>query len=164
MFKKLIGLAVLCSLTLSLSSFAQSGKSDAAFERPVLYAAHIVRESKQTGTRTEAFSLPQYSTGPYVLRVTNGATDGSRRVKSARILLNGTEIVSRKQVNGKTEFLWVPVTRLMRAENVLTVIVEGKAGSEMYVTLEDLDAVARAFTPRPVATASAAPSAAGGRQ
>ncbi|MGH9555351.1 MAG: hypothetical protein ACRD2Y_05960 [Terriglobales bacterium] len=157
---------VLCLAVLSLPASAQSasGKGEASLERPLLYAGHFVRELKQTGARTETFSVPQNSTGPYVLRVTNGSSDGARRVRSARILLNGTEIVSRSQVNAKTEFLWVPVSRLLREQNVLTVIVEGKAGSEMYVTLEDLDAVARAFTSRPTAAASTSASAAGGHQ
>jgi hypothetical protein len=166
MFKRIISLAVLGLVALSLTAVAQSGKdkSGVASDRPLLYAGHFVRESSQAETRTEAFSLPQDATGPYVLRVTNGATDGSRRVKSARILLNGIEIVSRKQVNGKTEFLWVPVSRLIREQNVLTVIVEGKAGSEMYVTLEDLDAVSRAFTPRPAIAIAATSAATGGQQ
>jgi hypothetical protein len=168
MFKRIMSLAVLSLAAFCLSALAQSGmdkeNAGAAFERPLLYAGHFVRESSHGDTRTEAYSLPQDASGPYVLRVTNGATDGSRRMKSARILLNGTEVVSRKQVNSKTEFLWVPVSRLMREQNVLTVIVEGKPGSEMYVTLEDLDAVSRAFTPRPAIAAAARTSAAGGRQ
>ncbi len=164
MFKRIIGLAVFCVTALSLSAFAQSGKDGAAFERPLVYAGHFVHESKQHSTRTETFSIAEDAIGPYVLRVTNGSSDGSRRVRSARIFLNGVEVVARGQVSGKTEFLWVPVNRLVRAENILTVIVEGKTGSEMYVTLEDLNAVARAFTPRPVATSSASPSAAGGHQ
>ncbi|MGH9601352.1 MAG: hypothetical protein ACRD24_03085 [Terriglobales bacterium] len=164
MFKRFPCFVVLGLALLSLPASAQSvsGKDGAAFERPLLYAGHFVREPKQDSTRTEIFSLPQGATGPYVLRVTNGSVDGSRRVRSARILLNGTEIVSRKQVNRKTEFLWVPVSRLVREHNVLTVMVEGKAGSEIYVTLEDLDAVARAFTPRIITAAST--SAAGGHQ
>ncbi|MCI0354402.1 MAG: hypothetical protein L0099_05080, partial [Acidobacteria bacterium] len=94
--------------------------------------------------------------------VTNGSRDGARRVRSARILLNGTAIVARGQVNPKTEFLWVPVNRLVREQNLLTVIMEGESGAELYVTLEDLDAVARAFAPRPTPTVSTA--AAGGQQ
>ncbi len=91
-----------------------------------------------------------------MLRVINGSPEGSRRARSVRILLNGTEIVGSSQLNTKTEFLWVPVSRQLREQNLLTVTVEGKAGAEIYITLEDLDAVARAFNPRSTAAASAA--------
>ena len=153
-----LGLALL-SLPVAAQSF--SAPDGAGFERPLVYAGQFVRQSKQPATRTETFTLPQDSTGPYVLRVTNGHRDGGRRMRSVRILLNGTEIVAGGQVNGKTEFLWVPVSRQLREQNLLTVTVKGKSGAEIYITLEDLEAVARAFTPRSRASASAA-SAPGG--
>jgi len=166
MFKRFFCWVILCLAVLSLPASAQSvsGKEDAAFERPLLYAGHFVREPKQHGARTETFRLPQNSIGPYVLRVTNGSRVGARRVRSARILLNGTQIVATGQLNAKTEFLWVPVSRVVRAQNLLTVSVEGKPGSEIFVTLEDLDGVARAFAPHPRATVSTSASAAGGHQ
>jgi hypothetical protein len=155
-------LVVLGLAALSLPASAQSASETdgAAFERPLLYAGHFVRQPKQPSTRTETFRVPQDSAGPYVLRVTNGSREGRGRVRSARILLNGTEIVAHGRLNSKTEFLWVPVSRFLRAQNVLTVTVEGKSGSEIYLTLEDLAAVARAFASRP----AVAGSAAGGHQ
>ena len=148
-----LGLALL-SLPVAAQSF--SAQDGAGFERPLVYVGQFVRQAKQPATRTETFTLPQDSTGPYVLRVTNGSRNGLRRMRSVRILLNGTEIVAGGQVNAKTEFLWVPVSRLVREQNVLTVIANGKPGSEMYVTVEDLEAVSRAFASRPAAAASAA--------
>ncbi len=127
----------------------------------MLYAGHFVRQAEQPGTRTETFTLPENSTGPYVLRVINGSPEGGRRARSVRILLNGTEIVAAGRLNAKTEFLWVPVSRQLREQNLLTVTLKGKTGAEIYITLEDLDAVARAFTPR-TKTAASAPSVSGG--
>jgi hypothetical protein len=174
MFPRFFYRAVLCLGILALPACAQSVSQNQqasgadvvdrtpAAERPLLYAGHFVRQSKQPGTRTETFRLPQDSTGPYVLRVTNGSREGGRRARSVRILLNGTEIVASSRLNAKTEFLWVPVTRQLRQQNLLTVTVEGKSGAEIYVTLEDLDAIARAFTPSLALAVSTSGSAAGG--
>ncbi len=159
MFPRFFRNPVLCLGVLALSASAQSASQDrpasgsalahpAPAERPLLYAGHFVRQSQQPATRSETFTVPQDSSGPYVLRVTNGSREGGRRVHSLRILLNGAEIVAFGQLNAKTEFLWVPVSRQLGQQNLLTVTVKGKSGAEVYITLEDLDAVARAFTPR----------------
>ena len=163
MFSRFLATAVLCLSLVAFQASAQSpaDSSSSASERPLLYAGHFVRQAEQPGTRTETFSLPQNSIGPYVLRVINGSLEGGHRARSVRILLNGTEIVAADRLNAKTEFLWVPVSRQLREQNLLTVTVKGKSGAEIYITLEDLEAVARAFTPRSRASASAA-SAPGG--
>ena len=157
MFSRFLASAVLC---LGLVTFPASAQSPAdtnpsAAERPLLYAGHFVRQAEQPDTRTETFRLPEDSTGPYVLRVINGSPQGGHRARSVRILLNGTEIVATGRVNSKTEFLWVPVSRQLRQQNLLTVSVDGKPGAEIYITLEDLNAVARAFAPHSTASASA---------
>ncbi len=157
MFSRLFASAVLCLglVTFPVSAQSPADSKSSASEHPLLYAGHFVRQAEQPGTRTETFRLPQDSTGPYVLRVINGSPEGARRARSVRILLNGTEIVAAGRLNAKTEHLWVPVSRQLREQNLLTVTVEGKTGSEIYITLEDLDAVARAFTPHSRAAGSA---------
>ncbi len=154
MFNRFLAAAVLCLLTLQATGQSPADTNSPVSERPLLYAGHFVCQAEQPATRTETFQLPEDSTGPYVLRVINGAPEGGQRARSVTILLNGTEVVSAGRLDAKTDSLWIPVTRQLREQNILTVTVKGKTGAEIFITLEDLDAVARAFTPHSGATAS----------
>jgi hypothetical protein len=105
------------------------------FDRPVLYVSSFFRHPGAPRKETEQFSLLKKSVGPYLLKVVNGDKDGSNRVTSAHIVLNGIEVAGPNLFNQQVEFLSVPVNP--QAQNKVEVTLEGKPGSKIIVTVED---------------------------
>lgn len=101
----------------------------------LLYLAPFVRHKGTPETITETFALFGDSTGPYVLRLVNGERGGGRRVSSARIVLNGIEVLSPDNFSQQVEFLSLPVTLLPR--NTIEVTLAGEPLGEIFVTVED---------------------------
>jgi RHS repeat-associated protein len=83
-------------------------------------------------TETERFTLPAAAGAPYALYVENGAPDGTNRVSSARVWVNGVEVVSPTHLNQNVPGLVIPVV-LRAGEN--TVAAEVASIPQAYITL-----------------------------
>jgi hypothetical protein len=67
------------------------------------------------------------------LIVTNGERDGSARVSSATIVLNGQPVVGPSTFNQKVGVIRLPIA--LAADNTLTVTLDGKPGGTITVLL-----------------------------
>lgn len=83
------------------------------------------------------FSVGAKSTGPYLLKITNGDRGGANRVTSAHILVNGTQVFGPSDFNQQVEFLSVPLTNVQPGDNTLSVQLEGAPGSHLIVLIQD---------------------------
>jgi RHS repeat-associated protein len=83
-------------------------------------------------TETERFTLSATAGAPYALHVVNGAPDGTHRVSSARVWVNGVEVLSPTHLNQNVPGLVIPVV-LRAGENV--VAAEVASIPEAYITL-----------------------------
>ena len=92
----------------------------------------FLRERAKPKTEQVSFALDD-ATGPFVLRLTNGTSEGTRRVSSAVIKLNGQEIFRPSEFNQKVEELRRQVI-LLSGENLLEVNLRSAPGA--IVTLE----------------------------
>jgi len=68
--------------------------------------------------------------------IVNGDKDGSGRVSSAFIAVNGTTMVYPSQFNQQVESFSVPL-RGLQPENTITVQLDGKPGAHIQVVLKD---------------------------
>ncbi len=91
--------------------------------------------TRQTGpptTVTEQFSLPANAAAPFTILVENGAPDGSNRVSSATITLNGATLYSQNDFNHNVASLTRTVT--LTASNTLQVRIASSPGSFLKIT------------------------------
>lgn len=80
----------------------------------------------------EQFSLPTGTTSPYVLHIQNGSLDGSNRVSSATIKLNGTDVLlTQNDLNQNVPSLDRTVT--LNAQNQLNVSLSSDPGSYLII-------------------------------
>jgi len=107
-------------------------------DRPLVYIGFFLRKAREPVTDERALNLPAEPIGTYALKVINGKADGSRRVSSARIVLNGVEILSPNNFSQQVEFLTIPVT-LVR-HNIIEVTLAGTPLGEIILTIEDTSA------------------------
>ena len=70
----------------------------------------------------------------YQLKIVNGDRDGSNRVTSAKVEINGGTIVSPTEVDQRIETLTRTIQ--LQKENTIKVTVDGPAKSHIYVTVE----------------------------
>lgn len=70
----------------------------------------------------------------YQLKIVNGDRDGSNRVTSAKVEINGETVVSPTQVNQGVETLTETIQ--LQKQNTIKVTVDGPAKSHMYVVVE----------------------------
>jgi uncharacterized glyoxalase superfamily protein PhnB len=70
----------------------------------------------------------------YQLRIVNGDRDGSNRVTSANIEINGVTIVLANDINQSMETLTRTIQ--LQKENKIKVTVDGAAKSHIYVMVE----------------------------
>lgn len=122
------------------------GATGYVVDRPLLSWGNFVRRSGPPRTDATEFLLLADSSGPYTLKLTNGAFGGSKRVSSARIVLNGTEILAPNQFSQQIEFLTVSVN--LQKENRMEVTLAGIPLGEVWITIEDEAAVQRARNPQ----------------
>lgn len=89
-----------------------------------------------TMSQPEQYSIDMHKqpASSYRLKIVNGDRDGSNRVTSAKIAINGETIVTPTEVNQGVETL----TRTIRLQkqNQLTVTVDGPAKSHIYVVVK----------------------------
>lgn len=80
----------------------------------------------------EQFSLPPGTTSPYVLHIQNGSPDGSNRVSSATIKLNGVDVLlTQNDLNQNVPSLDRTVT--LNAQNQLNVSLASDPGSYLII-------------------------------
>jgi len=105
---------------------------------------------------TDTFTLPAGATAPYALHLVNGQPDGTKRVSSATIKLNGTEILSPSDFNQNVAVLDRTVT--LQSANTLTVQLTSAPGSRLTISVLATSAGAQptALTPNPLTLAAGA--------
>ena len=89
---------------------------------------------EQGKPKTDRVSIPiSDPTGPFILRLTNGSAEGTQRVSSATIRLNGREVFKSCELNRRVAELNRQVT-LLSGENLLEVKLRSAPAAQ--VTLE----------------------------
>lgn len=104
-------------------------------DRPLLYFGKFTRKTSTPVSETAEFSLLKTSVGPYLLKITNGDRDGSNRLSSGQIVLNGVTVVTPNMLNQGAEFLSIPVS--LQAHNTLQVTLAAKPQGYLAITVED---------------------------
>jgi len=92
----------------------------------------FLREREGPKTEKIPFTIPD-ATGPFLLCLTNGTHEGSNRISSAVIKLNGKEVFRPSEFNQNVAELSRQVT-LLSGENLLEVRLRSAPGS--FITLE----------------------------
>jgi len=116
-------------------------------DRPVLCISEFFRKTATPTTETEEFPLLKNSAGPYVLKITNGNRDGSNRLSSGEIVLNGVLVVTSNMLNQQVEFLSIPVS--LQPHNTLQVTLAAKPQGKLAITVEDTGPPPPAPPPQP---------------
>lgn len=111
------------------------------FDKPILEYFAFFRKKGAPVSETEEFDLLPNSTGPYLLRLTNGDALGKNRVSSARIVLNGVEVLSPDNFSQQVDFLSIPLE--LAAQNTLQVTLAGIPLGQVQIIIEDSTAVER---------------------
>ena len=86
---------------------------------------------------SDSLSRPTGSVAPYALIVTNGAADGSQRVASARVYVNGTLVIGANECGPGTAQVMRQVT--LAAQNELKVRLTGDPGDYINVSVTATD-------------------------
>lgn len=100
---------------------------------PLFFSGTYTRSKGQPRTISAWFQLVQGASGPYTLHLTNGDKSGANRVSSARVVLNGNDIVLPQQLNETVESLDVVVNLL--ANNNIQVTLEGAPGGKIELVV-----------------------------
>jgi RHS repeat-associated protein len=85
-----------------------------------------------TKTYTQTFTVPIVNAQSFNLLLVNGSANGSYRVTSATVKLNGVTVVSSSECNQQTTSLTKVVT--IKSSNTLQVTVNGTTGSYLTIT------------------------------
>ena len=86
-------------------------------------------------TVTEQFSVPSGMVAPYTIRIVNGAADGTHRVSSGTIHLNGVELFT-QQLEDNTPVLSQTVT--LQSSNELAVNLTSAIGSFLTISVSGI--------------------------
>ncbi len=106
-------------------------RTTAVFE--TVFGPHeFLRDNGRPQTFTETFT--HCGSGDCRLVVANGNPDGSNRTSSATILLNGVPVLGPSDLNPQVAEVSKDVT--LTGDNTLTVIMRGKPGSSLSVTVQ----------------------------
>ena len=93
----------------------------------------------------EQFSLPPDAVSPFTILVQNGAPDGSGRVSSATIKLNGANVFTQSDFNHNVALLTKTVS--LAASNTLDVRLASAPGSFLTITFTTARASLKSITP-----------------
>lgn len=83
---------------------------------------------------TQEIAMHQAPAPSYQLKILNGNRDGSNRVTSAKVEVNGVTVVSSAEINKGVETLTRTIQ--LQRENKIKVTVDGPEESHMYITVE----------------------------
>jgi RHS repeat-associated protein len=125
---------------------AQSGSSMTVFG-----PRRFDRTTGQPNQYVEQFSLPAGVTSPYTIHIQNGAADGSSRVSSATVKLNGIDILTPNDLNQNVPGLDRTVT--LAANNQLDVRLASDPGSYLIININGVIVVGDASPPLVAITA-----------
>lgn len=101
--------------------------------QPVFGPETYIRGPGKPETITRQFSQCE-PTASYVLRVKNGREDGSHRLSSVQIHLNGEEVLSSNDLNQEVDEINRPIT--MGADNVIETRLASAPEGELTVAIE----------------------------
>ncbi|HEY0764376.1 MAG TPA: PKD domain-containing protein [Pyrinomonadaceae bacterium] len=91
------------------------------------------RTTGQPNQYVEQFSLPAGTTSPYTLHIQNGSLDGSYRVSSATIKVNGVSILTQSDLNQNVASLDRTIT--LNAQNQLDISLASDPGSYLIINI-----------------------------
>jgi RHS repeat-associated protein len=144
-----------------------------AFAQTVLFGPmQYTRTAGPPNQFTDTFTLPSGTTPPYTLHVVNGNANGTNRISSATVTLNGAQILGPSDFGQNVAV--IDRTIALQANNTLEIRLTSAPGS--FITISALDTSAgsqpTALTPNPLnlsvgatgtltATLTPAPTAAG---
>lgn len=113
--------------------------SDGGFvlSAPVTYIHTFSRTKGAPAQVSDSFDLFDGSTGPYVIRISNGDPKGNNRVSSADILINSTEVFGPNAFNQQVGTLSAPLTSLNASGNKVQVELQSAPGSQLTIVVED---------------------------
>ena len=99
------------------------------------------RDTGTPVTEVFRFNVSPAAGSPYRVRIANGNPDGTERVSSAQVLVNGTYVVASKDVNQQVGSLERDV-QLRAGENVVEVTLEAKPKGHLnfWITATDVSA------------------------
>src|SRR5215813_6648173 len=113
----------------------ESSSSTQATETFNIYGPQrFTRLTGQPVNVVQTFSLPADAIAPFSIQIENGAPEGSNRVSSATIKLNGTDLFTPSDFNQNVSSLNKPITTLT-ATNTLEVKLTSAAGSYLTITI-----------------------------
>src|SRR6185369_8162416 len=94
------------------------------------------RLSGSPATVTQQFSVPTGVIAPYTIHVQNGAMDGTHRVSSGSIQLNGVELFTQNELEDNTPVLSQTVT--LQSSNSLAVTLTSAIGSFLTISISGI--------------------------
>ena len=144
-----------------------------AFAQTVLFGPkQYTRNAGPPNQFTDQFTLPAGTTTPYTLHIINGNANGTNRISSATVKLNGTQILGPNDFGQNVAVIDRTVS--LQASNTLDIRLTSAPGSFIMVSVLDTGVGAQptALTPSPLnlvagatgtltATLTPAPTAAG---
>ena len=123
-----------------------------AFAQTVLFGPKTyTRTAGPPNQFTDTFTLPAGTTAPYTLHIVNGNANGTNRISSATVKLNGVEILDPNDFGQNVAVL--DRTVALQASNTLEIRLTSAPGSFIMVSVLDTSAgtVPTALTPNPLA-------------
>ncbi len=106
-------------------------------DAPNLYLRDFSRGTRTPVVESDSFDTFDGSTGPYILKVINGAENGNDRVSSAHISVNGVEVIGPNAFNQRVGLITATVTNLVPRSNSIQVQLESAPGGQITVVIED---------------------------
>jgi hypothetical protein len=104
---------------------------------PVVYVHTFSRDKGSPAQVNDSFDLFDGSTGPYVIRVSNGDSKGNNRASSADILINSTEVFGPSSFNQQVGTLSATLSGLNASGNKVQVELQSAPGSQLTIVVED---------------------------
>jgi len=89
------------------------------------------RTTGKPNTYQDHFTLPQAATSPFILNVVNGAPNGSNRVSSGTIKINGTTIIKQSDFNQQVD----TIRRTISLKSSNTIEVQLASAPNSYITI-----------------------------
>jgi hypothetical protein len=128
-----------------------------AFAQTVLFGPkQYTRTAGPPNQFTDTFTVPAGTTAPYTLHVVNGNANGTNRISSATVKLNGTQILDPSDFGPNVAVLDRTVT--LQATNTIEIRLTSAPGSFLTISVLDTSAgtVPTALTPNPLALTTGA--------
>lgn len=104
---------------------------------PVAYVRTFTRQKGAPAPVSDSFDLFTGSTGPYVVRISNGDARGNNRVSSADVAINSAEIFGPSSFNQQVGTLSAPLNSLNARGNTVQVDLKSSPGSQITMVVED---------------------------